>query len=610
MKDIIGIDFGASYASVAIVENGQPKIVENNEGFRSTPMVVAFNREGQKLVGSAAKRQALMNPEMTFVSIRQLLGRKIGEAEVEDIAKRTGIKVVAVNGLEVGIQTPKGETLSPTAIAGHMFGKIREGAEGSLNKTISDAVVSVPAHYQEHQRHALKEAAKIAGIKVVKMIDEPVAAVLAYNVAPEETGEKVVFVYDFGGDSFDAAVIKMTKDRMEVKAYNHDTALGGDDIDEIVNKHFLDEFRLQTKVDLKNDTAAMQRVLEAAEKSKIELSTLVQSDVNLPYLTADATGPHHFSYVLKRSKLESLIDEMLKKTISRCEECLKKAGIEKSQVDEILLAGGICKMPVVRATIERFFNKPTNKAINPDEAIAIGAAIEAGSLKLTADNIVLLDSTPLSIGIETVGGLLTTIVEKGAVIPLRRKFLISTASVKQPSITLGFYAGERPLAKDNILLGQFQVQGLYPDEKAKSEIEVVFEITEDGTMKIKTTDTLTGNEQSFSASGSLGLNPSEVDQIIANAQTHKTKDEAAVAQIQERIDLDELTERARQSLKLLTDLSETEALSAQEAIERALSAVKQGHWEHYASSRSALTALIKRSELAAANSQTNNEAKQ
>jgi molecular chaperone DnaK len=589
-KEVIGIDFGASYAAVAVAEGDQARIIENNEGFRSTPCVVAFNKDGQKLVGSAAKRQALTNPLGTYTAIRQLLGRKIGDLETQDVIRSAKYKVVANNNNDAWIEDPKGEKISPVTIASHMFEKIKEGAEGSLNKVVAEAVVSVPSHFQETHRQAIKDAAGMAGIKVVKVIDEPIAVCNAYSV-PKEEG-RTMFVYDLGGDAFDAAVVNVKNGNFEVKEAVYDTHLGGDDIDTLLKQHFLHEFKIQSKIDLKNDPIAMQRVQEAAEKSKIELSSLVQSDINLPYLTSDASGPHHFSYIFKRSKMENLIDGFLKKTLTKCDEVLQKAGVQKTQVDEILLAGGAAKMPIVRTLVEQYFGKPTNKSISPDEAVALGTALEAQKHQGTAEQITLLDIVPLTIGIESVGGLFVPVFPQGTLIPTKRRFVIAPASTNQPSMMVTLYAGERARAQDNHLIGNFKVHSLYPTEKEAPHIEISLELTEQGIIKIQTKDLLTNNEQSFSAPSGLNFSNTQIEEAIQNAQKYAAADEQFKLEVQQRLDLDALVAEGQRDLRVIQGLTEEETNGLQLLLNKASQSLDSQAKEDYSGVKEQLTSFL------------------
>ena len=537
-RDVIGIDLGNSYTTVAIVEADQAKIVENNEGFRATPSVVAFNKDNQILVGSAAKRQAIAHAQNTFTNIRNLLGRKFTDPIIQNNIGENSPKAFENENEDVLFITSSGKTVSPVEILSHLFLKIKEGTEGGLDKKITDAVVSVPVYFNTPQKQAIKDAAALAGLKVLSLVSEPIAACFAYGLNNKTEGR--AFVYDMGGDSFDSAIVQIKNGMFEVQATNSLKTIGGDHIDNILADLFLTEFKNQTKIDLSKDKNACQRIVEAAEKSKIELSTLIQSDVNLPYLTADETGPKHFSFVLKRAKLESVIDSFLKKTIESCQETLNKSGLEKSQIDEVLLVGGGSKMPIVRSTVESFFEKQTNKLVNPDEAVALGAAIQATVLMGNIEDVLLMEVAPLSIGLESVGGLFIKLIERGTPFPTINKFVIGMSSNNQTKAMLKFYTGERELAHENKLLCEFELNDLHPIKRGVSEVEVVLEIDESGNVKVSAKDKLTGNDFSFKGKLDLGISVEDVDLLLKKADECKKEDELIKAQIKGKLNVDEL----------------------------------------------------------------------
>lgn len=538
-KEIIGIDFGTSYLSAAIVESGQPKIIENNEGFRTTPFAVAFSKDGEKLVGSAAKKQSITNAENTFLGIHRLLGKKYANKEVQEDMKNYSFEVISHENGDAWVKTTSGNKFSPIEITSYILSKIKESAEGTINKTINEAVISVPIHFQEDQRQAIKEAAKLSGFNVKKFIDDPISACLAFGL--NQTEKKKVLVFDFGGEGFDVSILSINGESFEVLGFSRENNAGGNEIDRIIASHLLAEFKAQTKIDIQNDKLAMQRVYEAAEKSKIELSTLIQSDVNLPYLAADASGPQHLSYILTRARLESLIDSILVKNLKTSEECVKKSGLTLAEMDEILLVGGIAKMPKVQNAVESFFGKQLNKSVSPDEAIAIGAAIHASVLQGQLENVVLIDISPDSFGIETIGGLYMKLIDKGAEIPVIKKFIICSASSNQSKINLKVYQGERLIAVDNKLIGDFEISKLLPSEKLKSEIEVIFSIDESSNMKIQTKELLTKKENVFTVKVEEMLKlENDGKESGLSEEKIKQNDEKRVKSILLKIELDEL----------------------------------------------------------------------
>jgi molecular chaperone DnaK len=460
---VIGVDLGTTNSCVAVMEGGQAKVLENSEGDRTTPSIVAFSKDGERYVGSNAKRQAITNPENTFYATKRLIGRKFNDPDVKKDMKHLSYNVVGHNNGDAWVQTTKGEKFSPQQVASMILTKMKETASNYLGSPISEAVITVPAYFNDSQRQATKDAGKIAGLDVLRIINEPTAACLAYGMDKNES--KVVAVYDLGGGTFDVSVLEMMDGVFEVKATNGDTSCGGEDVDAMLTEFLIKEFKNQSGVDIHSDKMAIQRVREAAEKSKIELSSSLQSDVNLPFLTADSSGPKHFTFTLSRAKLESLIDSFLKKTIKPCKLCLEDAGVSKNEVNEVLLVGGMTRMPKVQSLVEEFFGRKPSKGINPDEAVAVGAAIQGGVLKGDIKDVVLVDVAPLSLGIETLGGVFNRIIERNTTIPTKKAQVYSTAADGQTQVSIRVFQGEREMANDNKFLGQFELVGIPPSPR-------------------------------------------------------------------------------------------------------------------------------------------------
>lgn len=535
-QHVIGIDLGTTNSCVAIMESGQPKVIENAEGVRTTPSIVSFSKEGERLVGAPAKRQAVTNPENTFYACKRLIGRKFNDANVQKDTKHLSYKVVAHSNGDAWVQTTKGEKYSPSQIGAFVLMKMKETAEAYLNKPVTEAVVTVPAYFNDSQRQATKDAGKIAGLDVLRIINEPTAACLAYGL--DKNVSKVVAVYDLGGGTFDVSILEMMEGVFEVKATNGDTSLGGEDVDVMLSQHFIEEFKKQSNIDISKDKTALQRVREAAEKAKIELSSALQADVNLPYLTADASGPKHFSYVLTRSKLETLVDGFLKKTMKPCELCLKDAGLSKEKIDEVLLVGGMTRMPKVQILVENFFNKKPNRSVNPDEAVAIGAAVQGGVLKGDVKDIVLVDVAPLSLGLETLGGVFTRIIDRNTTIPTKKTQVFSTAQDNQTQVSIRVFQGEREMVVDNKFLGQFELIGIPPAPRGLPQIEVSFDIDANGIMKVSAKDKATSKDQSIIIQPSGGLSKDEIDKMVKTAEQMKEQDKKRREAIEVKNELD------------------------------------------------------------------------
>ena len=572
-QHVIGIDLGTTNSCVAIVEGGVPKVIENAEGLRTTPSVVAFTKEGEKLVGAPAKRQAITNAENTLYATKRLIGRKFNDPMVQKDAKHVSYKIIAHQNGDAWVATTKGDKYSPSQIGAFVLTKMKESAEAYVGKQVTEAVITVPAYFNDSQRQATKDAGKIAGLDVLRIINEPTAACLSYGL--DKNTSKIVAVYDLGGGTFDVSVLEMSEGLFEVKATNGDTSLGGEDVDAMITEHFMTEFKNSNGVDVTKDKNVVQRFREAAEKAKIELSSALQSEVNLPYLTATSSGPLHFNYTLTRAKLESIVDQFLNKTISPCELCIKDSGIQKGDINEVLLVGGMTRMPKVQTLVEKFFGRKPNKSVNPDEAVAVGAAIQGGVLKGDLKDIVLVDVTPLSLGLETLGGVFTKIVDRNTPVPTNKKQVFSTAADNQTQVSIRVFQGERVMAADNKYLGQFELIGIPSSPRGMPQIEVTFDIDANSIMKVSAKDKQTGKDQSIIIQPSGGLSRDEIDRMVKNAEAMKDQDMKKRESIEVKNDLDSSIHRMEQSLnehkarlpaELITEL-ETAIKTAREVLE-------------------------------------------
>ncbi|KAI7884937.1 mitochondrial matrix atpase [Lichtheimia hyalospora FSU 10163] len=520
---VIGIDLGTTNSCVSVMEGKTPRVIENSEGGRTTPSVVAFTKDGERLVGLPAKRQAVVNPENTLFATKRLIGRRFSDEEVQRDIKAVPYKIVAHSNGDAWVEA-HGQKYSPSQIGAFVVGKMKETAENYLGKKVQNGVVTVPAYFNDSQRQATKDAGTIAGLNVLRVINEPTAAALAYGLDRDKVGDKAVAVFDLGGGTFDISILEIQSGVFEVKSTNGDTHLGGEDFDITLVRWMVDEFKKESGIDLGADRMAVQRIREAAEKAKIELSSTVQTEINLPFITADASGPKHINYKLTRSKFETLVKPLVDRTVDPCKKALRDAGAQPSEIGEVILVGGMSRMPKVQETVKSIFGRDPTKSVNPDEAVAIGAAIQGGVLAGSVTDLLLLDVTPLSLGIETLGGVFTRLINRNTTIPTKKSQIFSTAADGQNAVDIKVYQGERELVRDNKLLGNFQLTGIPPAPRGVPQIEVQFDIDADGIVNVGAKDKATGKDQSMTIAASSGLSEEEIDNMVKQAEMNAEQD--------------------------------------------------------------------------------------